>query len=67
MLFSTHHPEQAFACASQVALLQGGALARIGPPEAAITPETLKLLYGVDVDIVGVGAAMKACVPRGLR
>lgn len=47
---------QAFACASKVALPRGG-----------ITSETMKLLYGVDVDIVGVGATLKACVPRSLR
>jgi iron complex transport system ATP-binding protein len=67
ILFSTHHPEQAFACASQVALLQGGGLARIGTPDATITPETMRLLYGTEVDIVSVGAAMKACVPREWR
>ncbi len=67
MLFSTHHPEQAFACATKVALLQGGALARIGTPEEAITSETMKLLYGVDVDIVDVGGTLKACVPRSPR
>ncbi len=64
VLFSTHHPEQAFACASQVALLHGGGMARIAPPDQAITPETMALLYGVEVDVVSVGAAMKACVPR---
>jgi iron complex transport system ATP-binding protein len=64
VLFSTHHPEQAFACATRVALLHRGALARIGPPEATITPQTMRLLYETDVDIVSVGAAMKACVPH---
>jgi iron complex transport system ATP-binding protein len=67
VLFSTHHPEQAFACASQVALLQGGTLARIGTPDATITSETMQLLYGTEVDIVSVGAAMKACVPHAWR
>lgn len=67
VLFSTHHPEQAFACATQVALLKGGALAGMGSPEAAITSETMKLVYGVEVDIVSVGAGMKACVPRRWR
>ncbi len=65
LLFSTHHPEQAFACATQVALLHDGEAARIAPPADAITSETMSLLYGVEVEIVGVGAAMKACVPRG--
>jgi iron complex transport system ATP-binding protein len=64
LLFSTHHPEQAFACAKQVALLQGGAFARLGTPDATITPDTMQLLYGTEVDIVSVGATMKACVPR---
>jgi iron complex transport system ATP-binding protein len=66
VLFSTHHPEQAFACATQVALLHGGTLARIAEPEQAITSETLALLYGVDVEIVGVGGTMRACVPRNI-
>jgi iron complex transport system ATP-binding protein len=65
VMFSTHHPEQAFACATQVALLHGGALARVATPEHAITSETMALLYGVDVEIVSVGGTMKACVPRG--
>jgi iron complex transport system ATP-binding protein len=67
VLFSTHHPEQAFVCATQVALLHQGALARIGRPDATITPETMKLLYDTDVDIVSIGAAMKACVPHVWR
>jgi iron complex transport system ATP-binding protein len=65
VLFSTHHPEQAFACATQVALLHRGELAQIAAPDQAITSETMALLYGVDVEIVGVGRSMKACVPRG--
>jgi iron complex transport system ATP-binding protein len=64
VIFSTHHPEQAFACATQAALLQGGRLIRIGTPEATITSETMKLIYNVDVDIVDLGPQMKACVPR---
>jgi iron complex transport system ATP-binding protein len=67
VLFSTHHPEQAFACATQVALLHQGAMARIGLPDATITSETMKLIYDTEVDIVSIGAAMKACVPRVWR
>lgn len=64
VLFSTHHPEQAFACATRVALLHGGALARVATPEEAITAETMALLYGVEIDVVSVGGTMKVCVPR---
>ncbi len=64
VLFSTHHPEQAFACATEVALLHKGALVRVAAPERAITSETMSLLYGIDVEIVSLGASMKACVPH---
>ena len=67
VMFSTHHPEQAFACADQVALLQGGTLAHIGTPDAVITAETMKSLYGIDVDVVSLGGTLKTCVPRAWR
>jgi iron complex transport system ATP-binding protein len=66
-MFSTHHPEQAFACAHQVALLQDGTLAQIGTPDAVITSESMKRLYGVDVDVVSLGGTLKTCVPRAWR
>ena len=35
-----------------MALLHEGRLLALGRPEEAVTPETLRLLYGVDVAIV---------------
>jgi len=68
VLFSTHHPEQAFACADRVAMLHGGRLVRLGTPAAIITPETMRLVYGVEVDIVSVGESrIKICLPRSWR
>jgi len=65
VMFSTHHPEQAFACAGRVAMLHGGRLMEPGTPDAVITPERMRLVYGVDVDVVAVGAGgMKVCLPR---
>jgi iron complex transport system ATP-binding protein len=64
VMFSTHHPEQAFISASHVALLHDGEVTRIATPERAITSETMALLYGVEVDVINVGADMKVCVPR---
>src|SRR5262249_24426002 len=49
VLLSTHHPEQAFACADRVAVLAGGELLQIGPPAEAITIETLRRCYAVEV------------------
>jgi iron complex transport system ATP-binding protein len=68
VIFATHHPEQAFACADRVALLHGGQLARLGPPAETITQETMRLVYGVDVDVVPVGSGrIKVCLPHDWR
>ncbi len=65
VIFATHHPEQAFACADRVALLHGGRLVGLGAPAATITAETMRLVYGVDVDVVSVGTGrIKMCLPQ---
>jgi len=65
VLLSTHHPEQAFACADRVAVLAGGELLRIGVPADVITPETLRACYSVDVAILPVAdERYRVCVPR---
>ena len=65
VLFSTHHPEQAFACADRVAILSGGRLLGLGPPAGTITAETLRACYSVDVAVVPVaGGRYRVCVPR---
>jgi iron complex transport system ATP-binding protein len=65
VVLSTHHPEQAFACADRVAVLHDGRLLGLGPPEAVITPATMRTVYGVDVEVVAVGDGLRVCVPRG--
>ncbi|WP_247884807.1 ABC transporter ATP-binding protein [Azospirillum formosense] len=68
VVFSTHHPEQAFAIADRVALLHGGRLARFGTPEAVITAPMMREVYGTEVEVVPVGAdGMRVCLPVGLR
>jgi iron complex transport system ATP-binding protein len=68
IVFATHHPEQAFACADRVAVLHGGRLERYGVPDDIITAETMQTVYGVAVDIVPVeGGRLKMCVPRSWR
>ena len=67
VLLSTHDPDQAFICADQVAMLHEGRLAGAGAPAAAITAESLRQLYGVDVEVtqVGTGSGTRrtACIP----
>jgi iron complex transport system ATP-binding protein len=65
VLLSTHHPEQAFACADRVAVLAGGELLRIGPPAEVVTAETLRACYAVEVAVVPVAdSRYRVCVPR---
>jgi iron complex transport system ATP-binding protein len=65
VLLSTHHPEQAFACADRVAVLAGGELLCIGAPAEVITTETLRACYAVDVAVLPVAEnRYRVCVPR---
>jgi iron complex transport system ATP-binding protein len=65
VLLSTHHPEQAFACADRVAVLAGGELLRIGSPAEVVTPETLRACYAVEVAVLPVADdRYRVCVPR---
>jgi iron complex transport system ATP-binding protein len=68
VIFATHHPEQAFACADRVAILHEGTLLRLGTPDATITPETMRAVYGIEVDVVPVGdGRIKMCLPHRWR
>jgi len=65
VLLSTHHPEQAFACADKVAVLAGGELLRLGRPADVITTETLHACYSVDVAVLPVAdGRYRVCVPH---
>jgi iron complex transport system ATP-binding protein len=67
VLLSTHDPDQAFLCATRVALLHEGRLARYGAPGDVITSESLRQIYGVDVTVTRVptegGGERRVCVP----
>ena len=64
IVLSTHDPDHAFLCADRVALLHDGAVVRLGPPETEITPETLRLLYRVEVAVIPVAErGVHICVP----
>jgi iron complex transport system ATP-binding protein len=56
VLFSSHDPDHAFLYADRAALLHQGSLLRLAPPREAITPETLRALYGIEVAVVDVAS-----------
>jgi ABC-type enterochelin transport system permease subunit len=67
ILMATHHPDHAFMAASRVAVLSGGKLSHNGPPESTLTPETLRSLYGVEVQVFDTPqnghASRRVCAP----
>jgi iron complex transport system ATP-binding protein len=68
VLLSTHDPDQAFLCATRVAMLHEGRLARYGKPDEVITAESLKQIYGVDVTVARIaaweGRERRVCLPK---
>ncbi len=64
VLFSTHHPDEAFVCADKVLMLRAGAIITSGPPVLAITAENLQALYGIPVEIAELADGKgRVCVP----
>lgn len=64
LLMTTHFPDHAFLCASQVAVLKAGKLLAMGPPQEVLTQHRLESAYGVSVRIVDVEAGLRVCVPE---
>ncbi len=68
VIFATHHPEQAFACADRVAVLHDGSLEPTGTPAEIITAETMQRVYGIEVEIIAVGdGPVRMCLPKAWR
>lgn len=64
VVFSTHDPGQAFACADDVIIMNSGQITAHGAPDAVVTAEALEQLYGVRVVVSDLQAAdRKICVP----
>ena len=67
VLMSCHFPEHAFIYTNRAVLLNEGRILHSGTPDETITSERLKILYGVDVDIVTVrnrmNQEMQVCIP----
>jgi iron complex transport system ATP-binding protein len=64
IIFSTHDPNQALACADQVAMLHHGRVAHYGAPQEVVTSESLRMLYGVDIAVVeAAGLDHHVCFP----
>jgi iron complex transport system ATP-binding protein len=69
VVLSTHDPDHAFLCGHRVALLHDGRLARLGTPDEVVTAESLREIYGVEVDVLALPGdrGRRVCVPRLTR
>jgi iron complex transport system ATP-binding protein len=64
VLFSTHHPDEAFQCAERIIALREGRVLASGAPRDIITAAQLEALYGVPVRVVDFpDGSGRACLP----
>ena len=63
ILLSTHDPDHAFACASEIALLHAGGLVAHGSPDAVLTAARLEAVYGVPVSVERLASGHTVCAP----
>jgi len=64
---STHQPDQAFLYADEVVAMQNGCVLRQGSPREVIESDTIKQLYGIEVDIHSIYQdRMRVCIPTSV-
>lgn len=63
VILSTHDPDQAFAVANRVALMQDGKIVAQGSPSKVLTPVRLKAVYGIDVTVEQLSSGQIVCAP----
>lgn len=67
VLMTSHFPNHVFFCATKVALIKNGKLLTIGEPNQVITKESLKEMYGINIEIInydiGNNRYANYCIP----
>lgn len=67
VVMSTHSPEHPASIASKVLLMREGCVAGFGTPQEVITPENMKAVYDIEMDIVTIqdryGISRTICLP----
>ena len=67
IIMTSHFPDHAFLCSSEVGLLRRDSMLLVGSAEEIVTEENLKMAYGVDIRVIrqeipDIGM-LKSCVP----
>ena len=65
---TTHHPEQSYMFSDRILAIQKGRVLTEGKPSQVLTEETIRSLYGVDVDVVSLNDDnVRICVPNLIK
>ena len=61
---TTHHPEQSYLFSDRILTIQNGRVLKEGTPEEVLTEETIRALYGVEVEVVSLyHDKARICIP----
>ena len=61
---TTHHPEQSYLFSDRILTIQKGRVLKEGTPEEVLTEETIRALYGVEVEVVSLyHDKARICIP----
>lgn len=63
IILTTHVPDHAFLCATQVIALRDGRIEASGVPHKVLTKSILYRMYGVDVDVISLPFGRCLCAP----
>lgn len=62
---TTHHPEQSYMFSDRILAVQNGQLLMDGKPSEILTKDTMKVLYGVDVEVLSMYEdKLRVCLPQ---
>ena len=65
---TTHHPEQSYMFSDRILAIQKGRVLTEGKPSQVLTEETIRSLYGVEVDVVSLNNDnVRICVPNLIK
>ena len=64
---TTHHPEQSYMFSDRILAIQKGRVLTEGPPKEVLTEQTIRALYGVEVDVVSLrDDHARICLPTSI-
>ena len=61
---TTHHPEQSYQFSDRILAIQDGRVLAEGPPAQILTPNIMRKLYGIEVDVLSLyDDQARICIP----